>query len=132
MEEDIRKGGRKLSRRMSELLGMFGEGGDGGMFGLTIGGTVSEESLLSLSSVPNKTLLLSRKTKIKCNIKHEENQLLFREERTLSAGCDWPIENLPSIWTTNRRTVWNKRKCDGEIESERVFSTKKWWGDWSM
>ena len=51
---------------MSELLGMFGEGGDGGMVGLTVGGTFSEDSLSSLSSVPNKTLLLSMKTKIKC------------------------------------------------------------------
>ena len=131
MEEGIRRGGKQLSRRMSELLGMFGEGGDGGMFGLTIGGTVSEESLLSLSSVPNKTLLLSIKTKIKCNIKHEETQLSFREERTLSEGCDWPVGNSPSILTTNRRTERNKRKCNGEIESERVFATKKWRGDWS-
>ena len=92
MEEDIRKGGRKLSRRMSELLGMFGEGGDGGMVGLTVGGTFSEDSLSSLSSVPNKTLLSSRKRKIKCNINHEETQLLFREERALSEGCDWPVK----------------------------------------
>ena len=79
-------------------MGVFGEGGDNGMAGPEIGGTLVESDLSSLSSFSNLTLSSSRKRKNinKCIIQREETQLLLAEDRILSEGCDWPVENLPS------------------------------------
>ena len=41
------------------------------------------------------------------------------------------VWNLPSELTTNEKTV-RKWKCDGEMESERDFETKKLRVDWSL
>ena len=126
---------------MSELLGIFGEGEKVSMVGLESGVTILEDN--SIFSLPTITLALPSKSDIIMSSLSTEKQesikayhigskMAFRDEKTLSEGCDWPVGNLPSILTTNRRTERNKRKCDGEIESERVFSTKKkWQGDWS-
>ena len=60
MEEGLRRGGRKLSRRMSELLVIFGEGERVSMVGLESGGTLLEDNVLS--SLPSISLSLSSKT----------------------------------------------------------------------
>ena len=62
VEEGIRRGGRKLSRRMSELLGIFGEGEKGSMVGLESGTTLLEDN--ELFSLPTLSLTLSSKTDI--------------------------------------------------------------------
>ena len=51
VEEGMRRGGRKLSNRMSELIGIFGEGEKDGIFGLETGGTFTEDNISSLSSI---------------------------------------------------------------------------------
>ena len=50
------------------------------------------------------------------------------EKRTLLEGCDWPVGNITSKLTTNRRTS-QKRKFVSEMESECGVATKKQWGD---
>ena len=104
------------------------------MAGPKISGTHLESDLSSLSSFSNLTLSTSRKRKIrnKYIVRRGETQLLLEESRILLEGCDWPVGNLPSELTTNRRTVRTKRKCDGKIESERGVLTKKQRGDWSQ
>jgi hypothetical protein len=52
-EEGMRRGNRKLSRRMSELLGIFGDGEKGSMVGLESGVTLLEDN--SLFSLPTLT-----------------------------------------------------------------------------
>ena len=137
VEEGMRRGGRKLSKRMSELLGIFGEGEKDRVVGPNTGGTVSEDYLSSfslissLSLVKDNTLLSSRKSKTisNCNIERVRSKLLFRGDRTLLVGCDWPVDSTSSKLTTNGRTVGKKRKQCGDMESERQISTKKWRGD---
>ena len=51
VEEGLRRGGRKLSKRISELLGIFGEGEKDSVVGLESGGTLCEDNISSLSSV---------------------------------------------------------------------------------
>ena len=85
VEEGMRMGGRKLSKRMSELLGIFGEGEMDREVGPNSGGTVSEDnlssfsSISSLSSVKDNILLSSRKTKTGSNrnIERVGSKLLF-------------------------------------------------------
>ena len=101
VEEGLRRGGRKLSRRMSELLGIFGEGEKASMVGLESGRTVLEDKelsslpsiSLSLSSKTDNMSLSSKKSENAASIKsyRVENKMLFRGEKTLSAGCDWPV-----------------------------------------
>ena len=57
----------------------------------------------------------------------------FREEKTLSAGCDWPVVSTSIKLTTNREPAFRKRKRVTDLESEREvdLSTKKMRGDWS-
>ena len=81
----MRRGGRKLSKRISELLGIFGDGEKDRVVGPNTGGTVSEDnlssfsSISSLSSVKDNILLSSRKTKTGSNrnIERVGSKLLF-------------------------------------------------------
>ena len=136
----MRRGGRKLSKRMSELLGIFGEGEKDGIFGLETGGTFTEDNIsslssiaLSLSSVKVNMSLSSRKveTAPTINLEHGRSETLFGENRTLLAGCDWPVVLTSTKLTTNGRTGGRKRKHCGDMESESRFSTKKLRGNWS-
>ena len=90
VEEGLRRGGRKLSRRMSELLGIFGEGEKGSMVGLESAKTLLKDRELfvlpSISlSLSSKTDIMSLSSKKQENIKSYriENKMMFREEKTL-------------------------------------------------
>jgi hypothetical protein len=140
-EEGMRRGNRKLSRRMSELLGIFGEGEGVSMGSLEVGVTTLEDNILhSLSSTTElssksdsiSALSSSKAENIKTN--HIETCLKVSEERTLLAGCDWPV-GIPSFkLTTNRERAFGKRKrvTDWESEREVDLPTKKMRGDWSQ
>ena len=114
----MRRGGRKLSKRISELLGIFGDGEKYRVVGPNTGGTVSEDNLssfsliTSLSSVKDNILLSSRKAKTgsNYNIERVGSKLFFRGDRTLLVGFDWPVVNTSSKLTTNGKTVCEKRK----------------------
>jgi hypothetical protein len=60
---------------------------------------------------------------------HIGSKIEFREETTLSAGCDWPVV----LTSTNRKLASRKRKRVTDLESEREvdLSTKKVRGNWS-
>ena len=57
----MRRGGKTLSRRVSELLGLFGDGGDGGMEIQDIGGTILKLDKSSLPTFLNLTKSTSSK-----------------------------------------------------------------------
>ena len=141
-EEGMRRGNRKLSRRMSELLGIFGEGEKDSMVGLEIGVTTLEDNIIF--SLPTVTLTLPSKSDIimsslttekQENIKsyHIGSKMTFRDEKTLSAGCDWPVVITSNNLTTNRKQACKKRKrvTDWESEREVDLSTKRMRGNWS-
>ena len=139
-EEGMRRGNRKLSRRMSELLGIFGEGEGVSMGSLEVGVTTLEDNILhSLSSTTElcsksdsiSALSSSKAENINIKTNHIGTCLKVSEERTLLAGCDWPV-GIPSFkLTTNREPAFGKRKRVTDLESEREvdLSTKKMRGD---
>ena len=49
--EGMRRGGRKLSKRTSKLLGIFGEGEKDSIVELETGGTFAEDNISSLPSI---------------------------------------------------------------------------------
>ena len=122
VEEGVRRGGRKISRRMSELIGIFGEE-NARIVGQTNG--VAFGSDTTLSSKPDSVCsnsdissLSSRKTENTqtSNINHIRSNAFFMDEKTLSAGCDWPV-GLTSIYLpTNESREGRKRKyvSDGD------------------
>jgi hypothetical protein len=141
-EEGMRRGNRKLSRRMSELLGIFGEGEKVSMVGLESGVTILEDN--SIFSLPTITLALPSKSDIIMSSLSTEKQesikayhigskMAFRDEKTLSAGCDWPVVLPSNNLTTNRKQACKKRKrvTDWESEREVDLSTKRMRGNWS-
>ena len=64
------------------------------------------------------------------NINHGSIGEMFREDKTLLLGCDWPAE-LPSSKLTANERRGLKRKHSGDIESDSA-ETKKLRGDWSF
>ena len=82
VEEGLRRGGRKLSRRMSELLGIFGEGERVSMVGLESGGILLEDNVLS--SLPSISLSLSSKTdNMSLSSKKSENAASIKSYRVV-------------------------------------------------
>ena len=143
VEEGVRRGGRKLSKRMSELLGIFGgERENTSVTDLDGGGELQEENIPSLSLVTVLPLSLhtsndilslsSRNSEVSTftNINHGSIGEMFREDKTLLLGCDWPA-GLPSLKLTANERRGRKRKHSREIESDSV-GTKKLRGDWSF
>jgi hypothetical protein len=72
-EEGMRRGNRKFSMRMTELLGIFGDGEKGSMVGLESGISVLEDNILY--SLPSTSLKLSSKSDIISSLssKKQEN-----------------------------------------------------------
>ena len=114
VKEGVRRGGRTLSRRLSELIEIFGEE-NASVVGLTSDGIFREDNnLFSLSSIsvslsPSNNILPKspKKTEKLSSIEynHVRSKSLFSKEKTLSAGCDWPV-GLPSTnLPTNRMQV---------------------------
>ena len=112
----MRRGGRKISRRMSALIGIFEEENDR-VIGQTTDVVSREDtnlSFISLSSIsaslfPNVNLSTESSKKKEniqvINYNHVRSKSLFSKEKTLSAGCDWPV-GLPSTnLPTNRMRV---------------------------
>ena len=121
VEEGVRRGGRKLSRRMSELIGEEKDR----IVGQTVDLLSREDTNLSSISVSarsaslcsntNFSTISSRKTENIQNVQvsnynHVRNKSLFSEERTLSAGCDWPVGSTSTNLPTNMKRVCRKRK----------------------
>jgi hypothetical protein len=126
VEEGVRRGGRKISRRMSELIGIFGEKNTR-IVGQTNGvAFVSDTTVnLNLSSKPDSVCsnsdissLSSRKTENTqtSNINHIRSNALFMDKKTLSAGCDWPV-GLTSIYLPTNEIIEGIKinyVCDGD------------------
>ena len=143
VEEGVRRGGRKLSKRMSELLGIFGgERENTSVSDIDGGGELKEESIPSLSLVTALPLALhtsndilslsSRNSEVSKSAINNHGSIgeLFRGNKTLLLGCDWPAV-LPSLKLTANERQDRKRKHWREIESDSV-GTKKLRGDWSF
>ena len=47
------------------------------------------------------------------NYNHVRSKSLFSEEKTLSAGCDWPVGLTSTNLPTNRKRVCRKKKFGG-------------------
>ena len=127
-------------RRMSELLGVFGEGEGVSMGSLEIGVTALEDNILhslpstfKLSSKSDIISSLSSSKQENAKTNHIGNKLKVSEERTVLAGCDWPVVSTSFKLTTNREPAFGKRKhvTDWESEREVDLPTKKMRGDWS-
>ena len=50
--------------------------------------------------------------------------VVVSRKKNFVEGCAWPVGNITSILTTNRRTA-QKRKFVSEMESECGVATKK-------
>ena len=132
VEEGVRRGGRKLSRRMSELIGIFGEEKD------RVVGQTGDVELLSREDTNLPSVSVSSRSASLCsksnfstisskkkeniqyvqasNYNHVRSKSLFSKEKTLSAGCDWPVGLSSTNLPTNRKRVCRKRKfvSDGD------------------
>ena len=123
VEEGVRRGGRKLSRRMSELIGIFGEE-NASVVGLTSDGIFREDNnLFSLTSIsvslsPSSNILpkSSKKTEKLSSIEYNRvrSKSLFIDEKTLTAGCDWPVGITSNNLPTNESGGSRKKKFDGD------------------
>ena len=150
VEEGVRRGGRKLSRRISELLGNFEqreegervddletdvdlEGGKPNV--MTNLSLVATKSTKTAPSVTNKFGFSSLKlpnycskprTKLKKNVIQSG---LGGESRILSEGCDW-LSAIPSYnLTANERPAGaQKRKDGGESSKQRVAKKMRGFG----
>ena len=102
---------------------------------------LEDNSIFSLPTItlalPSKSdiIMSSLSTEKQESIKayHIGSKMAFRDEKTLSAGCDWPVVLPSNNLTTNRKQACKKRKRVTDLESEREvdLSTKKMRGDWS-
>ena len=122
VEEGVRRGGRKISRRMSELIGIFVEENDR-VIGQTTDVVSREDtnlSSLSASLFPNVNLSTESSKKKEniqvINYNQVRSKSLFSEEKTLSAGCDWPVRLTSTNLPTNESRAGRKRKyvSDGD------------------
>ena len=117
MKEGRRRGGRRISKRMSELLGRFGD-------------EEEQKNLNFLNVNPDDNVTISKftargpagrdpadftasfGTETMKNAKYEFNDVVT-EQKTLcgpTEGCDW-LASLPSqLLTANRNPVRSKRK----------------------
>ena len=130
----MRRGGRKLSRRMSELIGIFGDE-NARVIGQTSDVAFREDTNLSslssifasLSSNINISTKSSKKTENdqSINYNHVRDKALFIDEKTLSAGCDWPIGIISNYLQTNENRVCRKRKFGGDGDGGSGGVTKK-------
>jgi hypothetical protein len=121
----MRRGGRKISRRMSELIGIFGEEKErivgqtsGVVFGSDINLILSSLSSISDSVCSNSNIstLSSRKTENtqSSNYNHTGSKTLFMDDKTLSTGCDWPVGLTSTNLPTNESRAGRKRKYDSD------------------
>ena len=114
--------GRKISRRMSELIGIFGDENDR-VIGQTIDVVFREDTNLSsisasLCSNVNFSTESSKKTENDqvINYNHVRDKSLFNEEKTLSVGCEWPVGLTSKYLPTNENRVCRKKKFGGDGE----------------
>lgn len=126
VKEGRRRGGRRVSKRMSELLGRFGEVDEQKINTLT---DVNPDDKISFSEViargPAEKFTASFGKLTRENIKYD-----VTKHESLSGpteGCDW-LSSLPStILTTNENQGSKKRKLEHETGREtkkrRVGST---------
>ena len=129
MEERGMRECRRVSKRISELMGTFEEGG---------GNTKTEKlveleagkNLLDRKSTAEKDIILSLSSKDIISTVVElpnsiETQNICKENESLSDGADWLNIITSTKLTANRKPGDKKRKRDGSVERESLLGTKK-------
>jgi hypothetical protein len=125
-EREMRKG-RRVSRRISELMRSFQEGGGSEVVKLDTGSNdfgqkTNKDTQLSysLSSEDKQTAIVGFSH-------HVESEFVSKENGSVSEGADW-LNNISSTkLTANRKPGGGKRKRDGSMESDSngIILTKK-------
>ena len=129
VKEGRRRGGRRISKRMSELLGIFGdEEEQNNLSFLNVNPddnvTISKFTARGLAGRDPADFTASFGTETRTNAKYELNDVVT-EQKTLcgpTEGCDW-LASLPSqLLTASRNPVRSKRKLvqeSGETTKRR-------------
>jgi hypothetical protein len=129
-ERDMRKG-RRVSRRISELMRSFQEGGGSELVKLDTGNNdfrkkENKDTQLSysLSSEDIQTTIVGFSFS---SSNHIGTDVVSKENRPVSEGADWLNNRTSTKLTANRKPGGEKRKRDGSIESENdgIMLTKK-------
>ena len=125
-EREMRKG-RRVSRRISELMRSFQEGGGSEIVKLDTGNNdfrqkASKDTQLShsLSSEDIQSTIVGFSN-------HIESEFVSKGDGPVSEGADW-LNNISSTkLTANRKPGGGKRKRDGSMESDSngIMITKK-------
>ena len=131
-----RRGGRKVSKRMSELLDRFEKGGRGEEENIAKSSEFVRTS--SASGIMGKgdiSISGGSTLKLKTRLLPYENQSLSIENnditkvvqvenRTRSKACDWSTEYKTSNSVANGKPAWRKRQREEESETSEVESKR--------